>query len=235
MIEFHPKAHRNHFDEVMNWLLKEHDPRSNSFYNQIDNIEQSFRQEEMSCLVIENKTIGYVTWRFNNKIAYIDIFEIHPAYRNKRMGREFFSKLKSYFISCGIYVVELKYISEESQAFWKKLGFLEFAGNDFPSVTDKHLYKVIVESQPSTTESSNNSYLEIWDNNCMSDRKPIFKTFNLNFEYNGSSKLVLPIITPCHHDWTMRLTINGKPSNTLKIKYFNFIKYHPNFLILESL
>lgn len=144
IMEFHPKAHRNHFDEVRNWLLKEHNPRSNSFYNQIDNIEQSCMQGEMSCLMIDNMIIGFVTWRLNEKIAYIDLFEIHPAYRNKGMGKELFSELTSYFISRDIYVVELKYISEESQAFWKKLGFLDFEGNDFPYVTDKHLYKVIV-------------------------------------------------------------------------------------------
>lgn len=171
IMEFYPTANSSHFDEIKTWLQKEHDPRINSFYNQIDNIEQSCMQDEMSCLTINNQTIAFVTWRFNKKIAYIDLFEIQPAYRNKGMGRELFSKLTSYFISSDIYVIELKYISDESKAFWKKMGFLKFKGNDFPSVTEKHLYKVIIECQKPILETPSESYLEIWDNNCMSSNK----------------------------------------------------------------
>ncbi|WP_400260902.1 GNAT family N-acetyltransferase [Sphingobacterium sp. SG20118] len=234
-MKFHHKTHQRHFDEVKDWLLKEHRPGSNSFHNEIDNIEHSFNLKKMSCLTFENKTIGFATWRLQDRIAYIDLFEINPLFRNRSLGRQFFEKLASLFVNCGIYVIELKFISDESEAFWTKVGFRRFKGNNFPSVTPTSLYKVIVESQPLIGDATSDSCIEIWDNHYISAGESPFTTYDLNFENGSSGKLVLPIVTTCHYDWVMRFTLVGTTSSTLKIKHFDSTKYHPNFLIVESL
>lgn len=234
MVKFYIKAYREQLNEVKSWLSKKHSSNSNGFYNNIDNIENSFNLNEMSCLMFENQTIGFATWRLQERIAFIDIFEIHPTFNKRGFGKLLFKELTSYFISRGIYAIELRFISEESKAFWIKMGFQKFKGTDFPSVTDKHLYKVIVKSQSRIIGDSSNSYIEIWDNTCMSSNKPSLIAYDLMFENDSSEKLALPIVTPCNHDWTMSLNLDNSPK-ILKIKHFDFIKYYPNFLIIESL
>lgn len=234
MTKFYIKTHGEQLNEVKDWLLKEHRPGSKGFHNNIHNIENSFNLNLMSCLTFENQTIGFATWRLQDRIAYIDIFKIHPAFNKRGFGKHLFEELTSSFISQGVYVIELKFISEESKAFWTKMGFQKFKGNDFPSVTDKHLYKVIVKSQPHIFGVLSNSYIEIWDNTCMSSNKPSLIAYDLKFENGSSEKLALPIVTPCNYDWTMRLNLDNY-AKVLKIKYFDFIKYHPNFLIIESI
>ncbi len=235
MMKFHQRAFNRHFNEVMDWLIQSHELGYDSLYKDIDSIESSFDSKQMSCLTFQNKTVGFATWRLQDRVAFVELFEIHPEYRNKGLGKEFFSKLTSFFISRGIYVVQLRFISDESEAFWTKMGFLKFKGNDFPSVTEKHLYKVIIECQKPILETPSESYLEIWDNNCMSSNKPSLTAYNLVFKNNAPGELALPIVTPCHYDWAMRFTVNGNASTVLKTKYFDFIKYYPNFMIIESL
>lgn len=234
-MKFYHKTHQRHFAEVKDWLLIEHRTESNSFHNKIDNIEHAYNLNQMSCLTFENQTIGFATWRTQDNIAFIDLFEINPSFRNRSLGRQFFEKLASFFVNRGIYVIELKFISDESEEFWTKVGFQRFKGNNFPSVTPTSLYKVIVESQPLISDAASDSYIEIWDNHNISVGESPFTTYDLNFENGSSGKLVLPIVTACHDDWVMRFTLVGTASSTLKIKHLNSIKYHPNFLIIESL
>lgn len=198
-MKFHQKAHQRHLDEVKDWLLKEHTRESNSFYYQIDNIENSFNLNQMFCLPCENKTVGFATWRLQDRIAFIDLFQIYPKFRNRSLGRHFFEKLASFFINRGIYVIEFKFISDESEAFWTKIGFQRFKGNNFPSVTLTSLYKVIVESQPLIGVAAADSYIEIWDNHYISAGVSPLTTYDLNFENGSSGKLVLPIVTACHY------------------------------------
>ena len=229
------KATYTQLIDVKNWLIESHRVSYDGLYYEIENIENSFNLDQMSCLSFENETVGFATWRLQGRIAFIDLFEIHPKFRNQGRARLFFEKLTSFFISCGIYVVDLKFISNDSEAFWKKMGFQRFKGNNFPSVTLTSLYKVIVESQPLIEVAAADSYIEIWDNHYISASVSPLTTYDLNFENGSSGKLVLPIVTACHYDWVMRLTLVGTASSTLKIKHLNSIKYHPNFLIIESL
>lgn len=58
----------------------------------------------------------------------IDLFEIKPDYRGKKLGKEFWEKCLHFFKQKGCDNINLECVPLKSQYFWKKLWFIETEG-----------------------------------------------------------------------------------------------------------
>ncbi len=121
-LELYPR--KNDVEEVLNWLKEEKDyvKYGLGFYNNKNAILDSFELDKVFTLKLEDKNIGLVVWSdIENEIVDIDIFTIHPDFRNQGFGRYFYNSIYSYLKKLNYKVLKLFCEPKESERFWKKI------------------------------------------------------------------------------------------------------------------
>ncbi len=74
--------------EVEKWLITERQKTGDGFYCNWNIIKSSFENNELATISLNNKTIGFATWRLtSDKTARIEIAEVEPTNRNKGIGK----------------------------------------------------------------------------------------------------------------------------------------------------
>ena len=121
-LELYPR--KNDVEEVLNWLKEEKDyvKYGLGFYNNKNAILDSFELDKVFTLKLEDKNIGLVVWSdIENEIVDIDIFTIHPDFRNQGFGRYFYNSIYSYLKKLNYKVLKLFCEPKESERFLKKI------------------------------------------------------------------------------------------------------------------
>lgn len=125
-IEISPK--KTDIEEVLDWLEIEEDYVNYGlgFYNNKNVILGSFEQDKVFTLKFKDKNIGLVVWSdIEDEIVDVDIFTIHPDFRNQGFGRLFYNSIYRYFEKLNYKVLKLFCEPRESEVFWKKNGVRE--------------------------------------------------------------------------------------------------------------
>lgn len=204
-IEISPKE--TDIEEVLDWLETENDYVNYGlgFYNNKNVILDSFELDKVFTLKIEDKNIGLVVWSdIENEIVDVDIFTIHPDFRNQGFGRYFYNSIYSYFKKLNYKVLKLFCEPKESELFWKKME-LEKIPENIRGINKFSYYKILVQTA-STKPMIDSEKIELWNVDCteVEGKYPI-KTWFVN---SNENHLKEPLIYPCDYDWYLRWSKN---------------------------
>lgn len=227
--------------EIEKWLIAERQKTGDGFYCNWKIIKSSFDKNELATISLNNKTIGFATWRLTtNKTARIEIAEVKPTHRKKGIGKILTTQLINFLTEKGVRVVELQCSSKTSEPVWKRLGFVEFPDPpekyNFNSGDNKKLYSILSEHlQPSSVQRADET-IELWNDEpyTTNDNTPPTYFWNLEF-IDGTRELSKPIIHPAHYEWRLRWRINGKTIKDDKIKRFKTEIDFGTFIIIDEL
>lgn len=231
LIDFSPG--RLSLENIEKWLEEERRITGKGFYVNWTTIKNAFARDQMVVLEVDGKPLGFAVWRINGKLAYLDIFEIHPDYRKKGLGRRLLDGIVNHFLSIGVLIVELQCEPPESELTWRKLGFNEFDPS-FSSWGHKRLYKILIAPfMPGNTDSSD-ELMSLWDKEAIyvRDKPPVWQ-WNLTFK-EETRQLIRPIIISCNKDWKLSLLKNGREVIAKKAKYFQEDCMSGDFLVIET-
>lgn len=197
-------------DEIGNWLKS----TKSDFYGNWNIIVKAQSKNEIIILKEETNIIGFLIWSEIDKYITIDIFEIRLEYRKKGIGRLFFDKALKHFSDKDFFAIELFCRPEESEKFWKKMGFIKFPKTGYND--ELTYFKPLIEIKQNETEIDQNNKLELWDLEPyqVNQNKPKW-TWNIN------SQEFIPIVNPCNSNWNIRWTKDGKIIKDHKVKYFS--------------
>lgn len=227
-------------NEIKDWLIKEDLKNGDGFYCNWHLIEKSIENKHIAVLLVNNKAIGFVTWRsYDDFNAIVDIMEIKPSHRKKGFGKELISYLLDHFIQNNIYVTELQCAPASSEKIWRKFGFIDFPeDNDTTNWNrgNKKLYKILIDSAEKIIHAEFKESIHLWNNEpYRTDKTAPFVSFGLNF-INGTRNLLKPIIYPCNRNWRLQWIIDNVTIKDDKIKYcFKDEFVFGNFLIIKNL
>lgn len=224
-------------NQLKEWLINEHNESDEhkGFYCNWKSIQRSFEDKELVVLLSNDDPIGFATLIYTSEhTSEIQLFEIKPTFRGQGAATWFSIKLFDFFIKKKIYAVSLQCKPEESEAFWKKVGFIDMPeGIKFFAGT--HLYKLLIPTLKPVLRSMHSTYVEVWNNEPFIARNEPSKWKwlpDINME-TGIFKL--PIIHPCRSDWRIRAIQNGDIIIDDKIKRFGNLEIdYGNFLIIEE-
>lgn len=233
-IEISPKE--TDIEEVLDWLETENDYVNYGlgFYNNKNVILDSFELDKVFTLKIEDKNIGLVVWSdIENEIVDIDIFTIHPDFRNQGFGRYFYNSIYSYFKKLNYKVLKLFCEPKESELFWKKME-LEKIPENIRGINKFSYYKILVQTA-STKPMIDSEKIELWNVDCteVEGKYPIKTWFVDSNEYH----LKAPLIYPCDYDWYLRWSKNEEIFFEGEVIYLNDYDeyYRRPFLFITDL
>ena len=233
-IEISPKE--TDIEEVLDWLETENDYVNYGlgFYNNKNAILDSFELDKVFTLKLEDKNIGLVVWSdIQNEIVDVDIFTIHPDFRNQGFGRYFYNSIYSYFKKLNYKVLKLFCEPKESELFWKKME-LEKIPQNIRGINKFSYYKILVQTA-STKPMINSEKIELWnvDITEVEENHPI-KTWYVN---SNEYHLREPLIYPCNPNWYLRWSKNEEIFFEGEVIYLNDYDeyYRRPFLFITDL
>jgi predicted GNAT family acetyltransferase len=234
MLELNINPTEKHLDEIKNWLKDELDKTGEGFYVHWEMITKAFTEKRLIVATKKDSSIGFVVYRIYDLTCVIDIVEIKPTERKKGIGKKMIKETLKFLKTKGFSAVELYCSPESSEAFWKKIGFLNFP--EFYRDSKINMYKSIIDTLQPTKKLNSKNVIHLWEDtpNRMRDSKPNW-IWNLSFIKN-TKVLTKPIIFPAMTNWKIKLVINEKTIFEDEINYFESVKsYCGSFMIIEEI
>lgn len=221
--------------EVLDWLKEEMDHNGRSFYCNKNIIESAFEEEKSIVFRYKEKNVGLVIWsNYDDFRVDIDIFVIHPSYRNQGLGSFFYNAILIFFRNKGFKTLKLFCEPKNSEVFWKKMGLTKLpeCGRTEPDLT---YYMILVETASIKSMEAMDK-IELWDVESYEakTKKPKW-TWYVKIK---DGVLLYPIIHPCNPDWNMCWSRNGQIIKQEKVKRFtreDFELYCYPFLYIVEL
>lgn len=221
-------------NQIEKWLIQEYEISREGFYCNWNIIEKAFHNKSLITLIENDFPIGFLVWQKVEIYAELDIMVIKPDYRNREIGKYFLNQIAEYFKKNGFLAVKCFCSSKESERFIKKMEFIEFPFIGYYQ-SEMTYYKPLIDIQQATENNPNNK-IELWCFDPYEIRRKNHQP-KWRWEINANlDKLSLPILQPCHPDWNLRWTKNGKIIKEDKVKYFsdNNIIYYSTFLYIST-
>lgn len=226
---------RQDIDEILNWLKDEKKHNGASFYSNKNIIEQSFEDDNSIVFKLGEKNIGLAIWNnYDELIVDIDIFVIHPNYRNQGLGQFYYNEILNFFRNKGFKVIKLFCAPPISERFWKKIGLIKLP--ECGCAEHELTYYMFLVDTASIEYINMSDKIELWDTEPYKakEKKPKW-TWYVEIK-NGV--LSYPIIHPCNCNWNLRWSRNGQVLKEEKVKYFtndDFELYNSPFLYIDEL
>lgn len=227
--------------EIEKWLIAEKQKTGDGFYCNWNIIKSSFDNNELATISINNKTIGFATWRLTTgRTARIEIAEVKPTHRKKGVGKKLTEQLLKFLKDKGVCIVDLQCSPSVSEPIWKRLGFVEFPdppkNYKFNSGDNKKLYKILSEHLQTSSVKFADETIELWNDEPYKADGNTPPTYLWNLEFiEGTRKLLKPIIYPAHYDWRLRWEVKGNTIKDDKIKRFKTEIDFGTFIIIDEL
>ena len=202
-------------NELETWLKQEFDTSKEGFYCNWNTIQKSFKRNQLITCSINDEIVGFISWSTNSKRQYvdIDIFEIHPKFRQLGYGKRLYQLGETYFKSKDFKAVILFCEPRESEPFWRKMNFIKFPPRGY-SESDLYYYRPLIEVNLPVDEATDNK-LELWDMQpyAINGKRPKWI-----WDINSNSQ---PVLHPCNGDWNLRLTKKGVVLKEDRVKCFD--------------
>ena len=196
IIDFKPTE--KDFEYIHEWLIS----TQSGFLNNISAIYNSFKNNSFVTLKEDSKTIGFLTFfqESNFKTVRIGFFEIKKDCRKQGMGKFFMKEFLNVIEKHGSFVVELYCAPEDSQHFWRKIGFEDkiFSKSSTKSIW---LYKILNLKLNGKNESDyEKEKITIW-------KEYGIENFNKEFEievHKTTKLLYQPLIINGLNEWEIK-------------------------------
>lgn len=218
MLKLELIPNEKHIAEIENWLIDEWNKSNSGFYCNWNIISKKFAEKNVSVIAENDYAIGFVVYRIYEFHAVIDIAEIKPTERKKGVARKLINGTLEFFKKKGVLVAELYCSPENSESFWKRIGF-----ENFPNLsheTKLNMFKPLVETLIPTENVKTDTTISLW--NCepyLADRVKAKWIWDLDFTIDDET-LSRPIIFPVSYDWQVELKICGQMKLSNKVKRF---------------
>lgn len=218
---------KNDLYEIIDWLKDEYELNGEGFYCNRKIISSAQKTGTLIVFKIDNRSVGFVVWsEINEFVIDIDIFVIHPDYRDKGLGKVFYNYVREHFKNDLYKVFKLFCEPARSEGFWKKMDFYKLPKFGY-SQHELTYFSILVDTA-SSNYIEGADIIELWD----VEPKWIW------YVESENNELTLPIIHPCDCNWQIRWSRNGKVLKEEKVKYLtknNFEFYYDKFLIINDL
>lgn len=206
----------DHLQKIESWLIEESQMKNEGFYCNWQIIEKSFFNNQLLIFHSNQEPIVFACWNSCvDSYADIDIFAVHPHFRSKGIGKEFYKKIECFFKSKNYIAVKLFCSPTESEAFWKKMNFIKFPDRGY-SESELTYYNLLIEvNNPMQSDDEIADKLELWD---LEPYEVATQTPRWTWKISETEN---PVLQPCNPNWKLRLTKNGKIIRDDKVKYFD--------------
>lgn len=229
------KPTKKDLNEIMDWLREEYEINGEGFYCNRNIISSAQKTGTLIAFKIDNRCVGFVVWSELKKfVISIDIFVIHPNYRDKGLGKIFYNYVHEHFRNDSYKVFKLFCEPSSSEGFWEKMNFYKLPKFGY-SEHELTYFNVLVDTA-SSKYIEGADIIELWDVEPVwaENKKPKW----IWYIETKNSELILPVIHPCDCNWQIRWSRNGKVLKEEKVKYItskNFEYYFDKFLIIDNL
>lgn len=227
----------NHLTNIEEWLIEEKNKFNEGFYCNWNIIREAFTEKRLNIITENDFAIGFIVYRISDLTAEIVIAEIKPTERRKGIAKELINGTLEYFRTKEILVTQLFCSPENSEPFWKKVGFLNFP--EFPHNSQIRMYKPQIQTLELWNKSdlkNNEEVIELWN-----EEPHIAERINSKWKWElkyNSNTLILekPIIFPAHYDWQICWRKGNLIIEKNKVKYFKTEEIlNGNFIIIREL
>lgn len=233
-INFNPT--KKHLSQIEIWLIDEKNKNGNGLYNNWNIISEAFSRNELVVLIEKDIDIavGFLVFEINEVIIEIVIMELNSKYRNKGLARRLVEDTFSKFKKKGIIVCELFCSTEQSESFWKRLGFINLPNSLCGNLI--RMYKTLIPTLKISEPNEMYERIELWYmDTCSVKEKTPNCTWNISFK-EKSQELVNPIIYPAHYDWCFSWKTEAETKYIGRVKKYNFEQLlFGRFMIIKSL
>jgi len=230
-LNFNPTE--KHLADLKNWLIEEWNKTNSGFYCNWNIIEDEFAENNVSVITDNGTAIGFVVYRIYEFHAVIDITEIKTTERKKGVAKKLINGTLDYFKQKGVLVCQLYCSPENSEPFWKRIGFENFPV--LPHDSKINMFKPLIETLQPKDKAETGTSISIW--NCepyQADEKNAKWNWDLSFEIDNET-LTKPIVFPVASDWQAELTKNGEKIISNKIKRFSVdMADYGSFMIIRK-
>lgn len=234
MLKLNLNPTQKHLADIENWLIEEWNKTNSGFYCNWNIIANAITENNLSVILENDYVIGFVVYRIHEFYAVIDIAEIKPSERKKGVAKKLINGTLEHFKQKGALVAKLYCSPENSEPFWKKIGFENFP--ELPHDTNINMFKPLVETLQPTEKTKSNSIIRLW--NCepyQTDYVNAKWTWELTFTTDNET-LDKPIIFPTSNDWQVELIRNGEKVMSDKVKRFHVdLAHYGSFMIIQKL
>jgi len=223
-----------HLADIEKWLIDEWNKTNQGFYCNWSIISEAFDKKNLIVITENDYSIGFVVYRIYDLTAVIDITEIKQSERKKGIAKKLINETLEFFKSKGVLATKLFCSPENSEPFWKRIGFLN--SPKIPHESQINMYKTLVETLQNSQENTNETTIKLW--NCepyQANRIEPNWIWNLSF-LNDNKTLTKPIIFPAYKDWQIELSKNGETVISDKVKYCRIdLADYGSFMIIREL
>ncbi len=234
MLKVNFQPNEKHFADIEKWLSAEWNETNQGFYSNWRMISEAFDKKKLIVITVNDYSVGFVVYKIYELTAVIDITEIKQSERKKGIAKKLINETLDLFKSKGVLVTELFCSPENSEPFWKRIGFLNFP--KLPDESQINMYKTLAETLQFSQENENETSIKLW--NCEPYQAKNVEPkwiWNLSFLNDGKT-LTKPIIFPADIDWQIALTKNGETVVSHKLKYCGFVEaVYGSFMIIREL
>jgi GNAT superfamily N-acetyltransferase len=183
---------------IKSWLREEYEEKEAGFYGNWEAIEKAFENNRMVILAKDSEPVAFLTYRFEELTARIEIMEVHPNYRKKGYGRILFNDFIKIARESKAIVIDLYCSPEESQEFWESVGFELYP--EMPHNRTKiWMYKPLVKTATVVEVSFDEEVLELSYSNSDGINTPTW----LVERHEVTDLLTKPIIFPVDDNWNI--------------------------------
>jgi len=110
--------------KVLDWLRREEEDSGEGFFCKHDMISESHQAGELYCGVIKGTVGGFVIHSIVSVRGAIDILEVHPQHRRRRIGTSLAVNAIERLHSAGAESIRVQCHSRAAVEFWQSLGFV---------------------------------------------------------------------------------------------------------------
>ncbi len=223
-----------HLNNIKKWLIEEWNKTNSGFYCNWNIIKHGFARNNVIVITKNDFVIGFIVYRAYDFQAIIDITEIKPTERKKGIARRLINDTLDYFKQKGLLVCHLHCSPENSESFWKRIGFENFP--DLPHNSTINMFKPLIETLKPTEKAESDTNISLW--NCepyQANGEKAKWNWDLSFVEDNET-LTKPIIFPVSSDWQVELTKNGQKVISEKVKRFPIdLADSGSFMIIRKL
>ncbi len=144
LLKFNLHPNEKHLAYIEKWLIEEWSETKQGFYSNWNMISNAYTEKRLSIITENDNAIGFMVYRIYDLTSVIDIAEIKPSERKKGFAKKMIDGTFEFFKSKGILVIQLFCSPENSEPFWKKVGFLNFP--EFPHNSQIKMYKPLIQT-----------------------------------------------------------------------------------------
>ncbi|QBO58403.1 GNAT family N-acetyltransferase [Chryseobacterium salivictor] len=176
--------------------------------NNWSSIDSSFRNKTLAIAIYENKVIGFIAYKLEGASIYIEIVNTHPNFEKRGIARFLVGKIAELYSHSEYKAFYLFCAPNETQCFWKKLGFDYFPENQLKNRNERiwmfYIFGEVCTIKKYAEIKKGEHFVEIWNSELNTDScDPNWYT-DIEF-HDNTKKLKKPLLFFGDDKWQIRI------------------------------